>query len=457
MNPVLYALYSSFYLPLYVFAFLYDILLNLEFKEKKMNELKEKARELICEFKEKNYIYGIGCLDRIGELAAPLGKKVLFITNLHKRDPRSYKNIFDSLANSGLEIAGPALSARPNSPKEDVLRIKEEILRAEPDSVLVSSGGAGIDAVKAAIVLATLDSDIEDYFGVGKVTKKLKNKRKKLLPCIALQTASSSAAHLTKYSNITDLKTNQKKIIVDEAVVPPKALFDYNLTKSMSASFTSDGSFDGLAHCLEVYYGANPESFEKIQEIALAGIELITSSLEKAVAEPSNMEAREALGLATDLGGYAIMIGGTNGAHLTSFSLVDILSHGQACALLNPYYTVFFAPSIPRQLQKLAHLFSKYGLMEKPSSSLSSQELGLAVAKALISLSKRVGYPTSLGEIDGMSKSHIERALRAAKNQQLEMKLKNMPVPLTSDMVDEYMKPILEAALSGDFSLIKTL
>jgi len=169
------------------------------------------------------------------------------------------------------------------------------------------------------------------------------------------------------------------------------------------------------------------------------------------------MEAREALGLATDLGGYAIMIGGTNGAHLTSFSLVDILSHGQACALLNPYYTVFFAPSIPRQLQKLAHLFSKYGLMEKPSSSLSSQELGLAVAKALISLSKRVGFPTTLGEIDGMSRAHVERALQAAKNPQLEMKLKNMPVPLTSDMVDEYMKPILEAALSGDFSLIKTL
>jgi hypothetical protein len=32
-----------------------------------------------------------------------------------------------------------------------------------------------------------------------------------------------------------------------------------------------------------------------------------------------------------------------------------------------------------------------------------------------------------------------------------------MPVPMTSDMVDEYMKPILEAALNGDFSLIKIL
>jgi len=37
------------------------------------------------------------------------------------------------------------------------------------------------------------------------------------------------------------------------------------------------------------------------------------------------------------------------------------------------------------------------------------------------------------------------------------MKLKNMPVPLTADMVDEYMKPVLEAALTGDFSAIKTV
>jgi len=429
--------------------------MNLQLKGKKMNELKEKARVLIDEFKGENYIYGVDCLEKIGELSAPIGKKVLLITNLQKRDPDSYQNIFESLVDPGLEIAGPFPSARPNSPKEDVSRTKEEILREKPDFVLVASGGSGIDATKAAIILAILGGDTEGYFGIGKVTEKLTAEGKRLLPLVAVQTSSGSSAHLTKYSNITDLKTNQKKIIVDEAVTPPRALFDYGLTKSMSTSFTSDGAFDGLAHCLEVYYGASPESFEKAQEIALTGIELIVSSIEKAAAEPFDIEAREAIGLGTDLGGYAIMIGGTNGAHLTSFSLVDILSHGRACALLNPYYTVFFAPSIQKQLKKLAHLFSKCGLIDESSLSLDGRELGLAVAKALIVLSKRVGYPTTLGEIEGMSRAHIERALQGAKNPQLETKLKNMPIPLTADMVDEYMKPILEAALNGDFSLIK--
>jgi alcohol dehydrogenase len=32
-----------------------------------------------------------------------------------------------------------------------------------------------------------------------------------------------------------------------------------------------------------------------------------------------------------------------------------------------------------------------------------------------------------------------------------------MPVPLTADMVDEYMGPILEAATTGDLSVIKNV
>ena len=61
------------------------------------------------------------------------------------------------------------------------------------------------------------------------------------------------------------------------------------------------------------------------------------------------------------------------------------------------------------------------------------------------------------GKISGFSEDHIQRALEAAKNPQLEMKLKNMPVPLNRDMIDEYMGPVLKAAATGDFSSIKNV
>jgi alcohol dehydrogenase len=50
-----------------------------------------------------------------------------------------------------------------------------------------------------------------------------------------------------------------------------------------------------------------------------------------------------------------------------------------------------------------------------------------------------------------------KKALQAAKSLQLETKLKNMAIPMTADMVDEYMKPFLQAAMTGDFALIKTV
>lgn len=56
------------------------------------------------------------------------------------------------------------------------------------------------------------------------------------------------------------------------------------------------------------------------------------------------------------------MVGGTNGGHLTSFSLVDVLSHGRACAMMNPYYTVFFGPAIEDPLRMLGEIYRNAGL-----------------------------------------------------------------------------------------------
>jgi len=363
-----------------------------------------------------------------------------------------------SLAGAGVEILGEIKGAAPNAPREDLLRITEALKSLAPSVIVCLGGGSTLDATKAAEVLRTLGGDIDDYFGTGKVTEKLQMTGKTLTPVVAIQTAASSGAHLTKYSNITDVSTGQKKLIVDEAIVPARAIFDYDVTRTMPPGFTADGALDGVAHALEVLYGAvGKPYYDKMLEVAHEAISLVVKYVERAVRDPDDTEARTALGLATDLGGYAIMLGGTNGGHLTSFSLVDILSHGRACAIMNPYYTVFFAPAVEEPLRMVGKIFKDAGLTNADLDALGGRELGLAVAKAMIALSKRIGFPTKLSEVEGFTDNHIERALTAAKNPQLKMKLENMPVPLTAEMVDEYMGPILEAARDGDLSLVKNV
>jgi len=422
--------------------------------------ISEKAVKLLKDFKGDSYLFGLGVLDKVGSVASQYGKKALVVSNTTYLKPVC-DQVTASLKAAGMELAGNRIvpDAAPNAPREDVYRIESYILQFKPDVVVSIGGGSAIDACKAAIALATQGEnspEIDDYFGTGLVTASVEKTGKKMLPHIAIQTSASSGAHLTKYSNVTDPVKGQKKLIVDGAVIPTNPVFDYKMTTSMPLGLTIDGALDGIAHCLEVFYGASAESYGQLADIMETALRLILEYTPRVIKNPADEEAREAIGMATDLGGYAIMIGGTNGAHLTSFSLVDVTSHGRACGIMNPYYAVFFAPAVEKQLTLVGNVLKEYGYISADLSSLKGRDLGMAVAEGLRAFSRKIDCPTTLGELSLFTEGHIDRALTAAKDPQLKMKLQNMPVPLTAEMVDEYMAPILEAAKTGDFSVIKS-
>ncbi len=416
------------------------------------------ARKLLKTFKGDAYLNGFGVLPKVGEMAYRLGRRVALVQDNFPGADGYVATIRESLQAAGMEVVGVIEGARPNAPREDLARITAQLEELRAGVSLSFGGGSTIDAVKAAEVLRTLGGGIDAYFGIGQVTKALGAGGKVLRPHLAVQTAASSGAHLTKYSNITDRATGQKKLIVDEAIVPPRAVFDYSVTLSAPASLTADGALDGVSHCLEVLYSAVGKPFySQMERVAGESFRMVLKHLPKVLQNPSDPFGREALGLATDLGGYAIMLGGTSGAHLTSFSLIDILSHGRACALLNPYYAVFFAPAVQDPLRLLGSIARELGYTRVDTDRMSGRELGVAVAEALIGFLKKVGIPWRLSEVPGFGQAHIERALAAAKDPQLKMKLENMPVPLTAEMVDDYMGPVLEAARTGNLALIKNV
>ena len=155
---------------------------------------------------------------------------------------------------------------------------------------------------------------IDPYFGVGNVTKVKNLAGRSPIPLIAVETAASSGAHLTKYANITDPLTGQKKLIVDEAITPQASVFDYGVTLNAPLGLTLDGGLDGIAHAWEVFMGATGQAtYGQMREVAAACLRLIVYGLPKVKADGKDRQARLCLGLGTDLGGYSIMIGGTSG------------------------------------------------------------------------------------------------------------------------------------------------
>ena len=422
------------------------------------SEYRGQAEGLLEQFKGDTYLYGREVLSQVGIVAARAGRQAVLVTDSFPGSEGFIAQIRQSLEKSGVEVVQEIAGAGPNAPREDLYRITEQLVKVVPDVLVSFGGGSTIDAVKAAEVLRTLGGTIEDYFGTGNVTAVIEKSEKNLCKHVAIQTAASSGAHLTKYSNITEAASGQKKLIVDEAIVPQYPVFDHSVTYAAPRSLTLDGALDGIAHCYESLIGAvGKPQYEQIKQIAESGIGLVVENLPKVIDDPENLDARDALCLATDMGAYAIMLGGTNGGHLTSFSLVDVLSHGRACAMMNPFYTVFFAPAIEDPLRLVGRIYKSAGFTEADISKLKGRELGEAVAEAMLELSRRVGFPTKLSDVEGFSNDHIERALQAAKNPQLKMKLQNMPIPLKPELIEEYMRPILESARNGDIAKIKNM
>lgn len=424
-----------------------------------MSESKQQAYALLRAWKGENYVFGIGVMDQLGQLVRRFGTRALVVSS-GRHSQEKIRQGLDSLDQAGVSMVTDVCvpGAKPNAPREDVYRLESYLLHYKPDCVVAIGGGSTIDACKAATVLAAYGAEVTPeighYFGTGVVSDIEKELGRKRIPLIGVETAASSGAHLTKYSNVTDPVAGQKLLIVDPAITPDAALFDYSITESVPMGTTLDGALDGIAHTFEAFCGAKPETYELLQKLAVTCLDLILENAPKLMSDPANTEAREALGLATDLGGYAIMVGGTSGAHLTSFSLVDLAAHGAACGIMNPYYAVLYTPAIQPQMKVIGRVLKKYGFAAPDTEELSGRALTEAVAKGLIAFGKSIHAPTKLTDLDGFGEKHVQRILAAAKDPSLSMKLQNMPVPMTAEDVVPYMESVIRGAMDGDLSKI---
>lgn len=424
-----------------------------------METCKEQAYALLRAWKGESYVFGNNVMSQLGRLVSRFGTNALVVSSgRHSRE--KIREGLDAMAQEGITMVTDVCvpGAKPNAPREDVYRLESYLLHDRPDCVVAIGGGSTIDACKAAIVLAAYGAEvtpeIDHYFGTGVISDIERELGRRRVPLIAVETAASSGSHLTKYSNVTDPAAGQKKLIVDPAITPDGALFDYTITASVPMGTTLDGALDGIAHTFEAFCGAKPENYELLEKLAVTCLDLTLENAPKLLRDPADAGAREGLGLATDLGGYAIMVGGTSGAHLTSFSLVDIAAHGTACGIMNPYYAVLYTPAIQPQMKVLSRVLEKHGYVAPGTDRLSGRALTEAVAGGLIAFSKAIHAPTKLTDLKGFGEAHVRRILTAAKDPSLSMKLQNMPVPMTADDVVPYMESVIRGAMDGDLSRI---
>ena len=130
---------------------------NFLFGEK-MSNSKEKAIELLKQWKGDSYLFGLDILSQFESVARKYKGKALVFSSIKPYMKDFNDRVLAILAKAGVEVTGGGIvsEAKPNSPREDVYRLESYILHYKPDFLVVVGGGSSIDSVKAANVLAAL-------------------------------------------------------------------------------------------------------------------------------------------------------------------------------------------------------------------------------------------------------------------------------------------------------------
>jgi alcohol dehydrogenase class IV len=407
---------------------------------KEIEKIMGDAERILEAWKPTMIHFGEGSIQQVGEVVKKYANRTLLtigkgtIKKLGVLDSISQALEKNSITYKIVE------GVEPNPSKETVYRIVYHLLAGDFNCLLAIGGGSVIDAAKAAGILGTVkEGEIDDYFGVGMVSKKTK----RIMNLIAVPTTSGTGSELTKFSVITDTWLDVKKLIFDIAIVPTEAIVDPELTNSCGDHVSQVTGLDTLTHLMEGYFNNVDENIDpEANQRALVGLKLVFEGLPRVLKDGQDREARRMMSLASTLGGSVLFFKQAGLPHLNSFSWSNVMDHGEAVAVMLPYYTAYYAPSISEKIRNVATIM---GIPE-------SGDMTKNFVDGLFDFYKKINFPLSLKEFKNFSEDLIEKAVRDAS--QNRMKLEASPRPVPPEKSEEVLHTIIEGAYQGTITKI---
>jgi alcohol dehydrogenase class IV len=295
------------------------------------------------------------------------------------------------------------------------------------DLVVGLGGGSSLDTAKAVAMLMRNEGSLEDYLGIGLV-------KQRGVPSILIPSTAGTGAEITPNALFYVPAARDKKAVVSPLTIPDVAIVDPLLTLTVPPTVTAATGMDALSHAVEAYTSQNASPMTDLY--ALEAIRLIGIHLRTAVANGSDLAARDGMAKASMYAGIAIGNAGTNIVHALAYPLQGQhrVTHGVANSLLLPYGMEFNALS---NLTKFASVAEALG---EPIAGLSPRSAAAKSAEACRLLSLDVGIPQTLREV-GIKVEHIADLVEGA------MKVTRLLANNPRQVRLEDVKAILEKAL----------
>ena len=222
-----------------------------------------------------------------------------------------------------------------------------ELKNGSFDCIIAFGGGSPIDSAKAISLLATQGGLIETYkFPFINIENNI--------PIIAIPTTAGTGSEVTKFTIITNEKTDEKMLCLGPAFMPVAAIVDYELTYSVPKRTTADTAIDSLTHAIEAYVSKKSNLFSDTQ--AISAMELIAPNIRRAYNNGKDQEAREKLMTGATLAGIAFSNSSVALVHGMSRPIGAFyhVPHGLSNAMLLPTVTEFSIPAAPERYSKCA-------------------------------------------------------------------------------------------------------
>lgn len=384
--------------------------------------------------------FGPGALTEVGANARELGmRRAALFTDPRIAELPFLQTVLDSCRAAGVDVA--LFTESRVEPTDASFKVAAAFAReAEVDGYISLGGGSVIDTAKAANLYATHPAEFMDYVnaplgGGVPVPGALK-------PHIACPTTAGTGSECTGIAVFDLVEQGVKTGIAHRALRPTKAVIDPTVMASLPPSVVAAAGFDVLSHALESFtaiphtrraavaspalrpmsQGANPWSDVGCRE----ALRLTGRYLERAVADASDIEARENMMFAATLAGIAFGNAGVHVPHGMSYSVAGLVRdfnpagypddhamcpHGMSVIVNAPAAFRFTACACPERHIEGAELLGA------DVRGAGLEDAGEIVADRLMALMKATGMPNGVGGV-GYGEADVDALAAGAHAQQ---------------------------------------
>jgi len=365
--------------------------------------------------------FGFGATREVGADLADLGARhVLVFTDPNLRHLPPVATVLESLESNKVRFS--VFDRVSVEPTEESLKEAIRFATASDyDAFAAIGGGSTIDTAKAANLYSCWPADFLDY--VNSPIGKGKPVPGPLKPLIAIPTTAGTGSETTGVS-IFDYKPLRAKTgIAHRRLKPTLGIVDPENTRTLPPAVGAASGLDVLCHSVEswtalpfgqrvrperpllrpAYQGSNP-----ISDLwSMEALRLTSQYLRRAVADPSDDEARGAMLLAASYAGIGFGNAGVHLPHGMSYPVAGLVRHYRA-----PGYDAVDHPMIPHGISVIvnAPAVFRFTACASPERHLKAAEvLGAKVENARKEDAGKILADCLIGIMQDL---HIPRGLR---------------------------------------------